>query len=216
MVNVNYDFIEDYIRSLIVKKDEDLEVLRKYAEENHVPIIEEESEEFLKFLLKLIEPKKVLELGSAIGYSAISFVKNQNSIENLVTVEISEKMYKLAKKNIEDFGFQDKINIYLEDAYIFLQKTLDKFDLIFIDAAKGQYENYFSLAIEKLNPRGVIICDNVLFKGMIANDDLVKKRKITIVRRLRSFLEKIESDKRFTSSIVPIGDGILLVRRDNG
>lgn len=215
MTNVNYDYIENYIRSLIIEKDKNLKSIRKYAEEKHIPIVEEETEALIKYLIALQKPKKILELGTAIGYSAISFAMASKAIEKIVTVEINEDMYKLAKKNIKAAKLESLIDIYLEDAYIFLNKTRDNFDLIFIDAAKGQYENYFYEAKDHLNKDGIIICDNVLFKGMIANDDLVKKRKNTIVRRLREFLEKIEKDDKFISSIVPIGDGVLLVRRVN-
>lgn len=216
MTNVNYDYIENYIRSLIVDKDEKLKKLREYAKDNHVPIVEEETESLIKFLISTKKPKSVLELGTAIGYSAISFTKSSPFIEKYISVEIKEEMYKIAMENIKDFSLEDKIKVFLEDAYVFLNKTRDSFDLIFIDAAKGQYENYFSEAINHLNKDGLIICDNVLFKGMIANDDLVIRRKITIVRRLREFLEKIEKNDEFISSIVPIGDGLLLVRRANG
>lgn len=215
MTNVNYDYIENYIRSLIVDKDEKLKKLREYAKDNHVPIVEEETESLIKFLISTKKPKSVLELGTAIGYSAISFTKSSPFIEKYISVEIKEEMYKIAMENIKDFSLEDKIKVFLEDAYVFLNKTRDSFDLIFIDAAKGQYENYFAEAINHLNKDGLIICDNVLFKGMIANDDLVIRRKITIVRRLREFLEKIEKNDEFISSIVPIGDGLLLVRRAN-
>ena len=216
MTNVNYDYIENYIRSLIVDKDEKLKKLREYAKDNHVPIVEEETESLIKFLISTKKPKSVLELGTAIGYSAISFTKSSPFIEKYISVEIKEEMYKIALENIKDFSLEDKIKVFLEDAYVFLNKTRDSFDLIFIDAAKGQYENYFAAALNDLNKDDLKICDNVLFKGMIANDDLVIRRKITIVRRLREFLEKIEKNDEFISSIVPIGDGLLLVRRANG
>lgn len=212
MSKVSYEYIEDYLRSLYKTKSDLLSELREYAEENHVPIIEEECEEFYNFLINTTKPKKILELGTAIGYSAISFSMNE-SVERLVTVEINEDMVKIAKENIKKSGLEDKIEIVHSDAYEYLVESNDTFDFIFIDAAKGQYEKYFEEAIKLLNRDGIIVCDNVLFRGMIANQELVKRRKITIVKRLRKFLKDIKDDDRFYSSIVPIGDGALLIRR---
>lgn len=212
MSKVSYKYIEDYLRSLYKTKSDLLSELREYAEENHVPIIEEECEEFYNFLINTTKPKKILELGTAIGYSAISFSMNE-SVERLVTVEINEDMVKIAKENIKKSGLEDKIEIVHSDAYEYLVESSDTFDFIFIDAAKGQYEKYFEEAIKLLNRDGIIVCDNVLFRGMIANQELVKRRKITIVKRLRKFLKDIKDDDRFYSSIVPIGDGALLIRR---
>lgn len=212
MSKVSYKYIEDYLRSLYKTKSDLLSELREYAEENHVPIIEEECEEFYNFLINTTKPKKILELGTAIGYSAISFSMNE-SVERLVTVEINEDMVKIAKENIKKSGLEDKIEIVHSDAYEYLVESSDTFDFIFIDAAKGQYEKYFDEAIKLLNRDGIIVCDNVLFRGMIANQELIKRRKITIVKRLRKFLKDIKDDDRFYSSIVPIGDGALLIRR---
>lgn len=212
MSKVSYEYIEDYLRSLYKTKSDLLSELREYADKNHVPIIEEECEEFYNFLINTTKPKKILELGTAIGYSAISFSMNE-SVEKLVTVEINEDMVRIAKENIKRSGLEDKIEIVHSDAYEYLVESSDTFDFIFIDAAKGQYEKYFDEAIKLLNRYGIIICDNVLFRGMIANQELVKRRKITIVKRLRKFLKDIKDDDRFYSSIVPIGDGALLIRR---
>lgn len=213
MPNINYDYIENYLRDLKDIKDEKLIEMSKYAEENHVPIVERESEEFINFLISMKKPKKILELGTAIGYSSISFAKRNKCIEKIDSVELKEEMVEIARKNISDVGLDEIIRVHNSDAYDFLVDLEEKYDLIFIDAAKGQYEKYFDSALKNLNEKGIILCDNVLFKGMIAEDSLVKRRKITIVKRLRKFLKDISSDERFISSVVPIGDGILLVRR---
>ena len=213
MPNINYDYIENYLRDLKDIKDEKLLEMSKYAEENHVPIVERESEEFINFLISMKKPKKILELGTAIGYSSISFAKRNKCIGKIDSVELKEEMVEIARKNISDVGLDEIIQVHNSDAYDFLVDLEEKYDLIFIDAAKGQYEKYFDSALKNLNEKGIILCDNVLFKGMIAEDSLVKRRKITIVKRLRKFLKDISSDERFISSVVPIGDGILLVRR---
>lgn len=212
MSKVSYEYIEDYLRSLYKEKSELLKDLRKYAEENHVPIIEEECEEFYNFLIEMSRPESILELGTAIGYSAISFSMNE-SVKRMVTVEIKEDTANLARENIKKANLDGKIEVITDDAYNYIKNTEEKFDFIFIDAAKGQYEKYFDEALRLLNKSGIIVCDNVLFRGMIATNELVKRRKITIVKRLRKFLKRIKDDQNFTSSIVPIGDGALLIRR---
>lgn len=213
MPNINYDYIENYLRNLKEIDDEKLREMNDFAEENHVPIIERESEEFINFLISIQKPKKVLELGTAIGYSSISFAKRNKCIEKIDSVELKGEMAEIARKNISDAGLENIISVHESDAYDYLLDLEEKYDLIFIDAAKGQYEKYFDSALKNLNEKGLIICDNVLFKGMIAEDSLVKRRKITIVKRLRKFLKDISEDERFISSVVPIGDGVLLVRR---
>ena len=213
MSNINYDYIENYLRDLKDIEDDKLREMFDYAEENHVPIIERESEEFLNFLISMQKPRKILELGTAIGYSSISFAMRNKCVEKIDSVELKEEMAEIAKKNISDVGLDNIITVHLSDAYDFLEGLKESYDLIFIDAAKGQYEKYFESALKNLNKKGLIICDNVLFKGMIAENSLVKRRKITIVKRLRKFLKDISEDERFISSVVPIGDGVLLVRR---
>lgn len=213
MTNINYDYIENYLRDIIEIEDEKLLEMEKYAEINHVPIIERETEEFIKFLISITKPKKILELGTAIGYSSIAFAKFSKNIKRIDSVEIRSDMVEIANKNIEESHLSDIIYVYESDAYEFLEDLEDKYDMIFIDAAKGQYEKYFNSALKNLNDKGIIICDNVLFKGMVAEDDLIIRRKKTIVKRLRTFLSDVSKDDRFISSIIPIGDGVLLVRR---
>ncbi|EFI42437.1 O-methyltransferase [Peptoniphilus sp. oral taxon 386] len=213
MSNINYEYIEEYIRSLIPSKSGHLLEMRKYAEENHIPIVEEESEEFLKFLINFKKPNKILELGTAIGYSSIIFAMSSSSIEHIKTVEIKDEMVDIARNNIEIMKLSSIIEVVHGDAAEVLEKIDEKYDMIFIDAAKGQYENYFNMSLKNLSEDGIIICDNVLFRGMIANQELVKRRKITIVKRLRKFLKEIEENEEFISSIVPIGDGVLLIGR---
>lgn len=214
MTNINYEYIENYIRGLVPKKTGQLMEMREYAKINHVPIVEEETEEFLKFLIYMKRPKRILELGTAIAYSSIVFTKSSSSVEFVKTIEIREEMVEISRNNIEKMNLSNKIEVVHGDAAEVLENLEGKFDMIFIDAAKGQYEKYFNLSLKNLEKDGIIVCDNVLFKGMIANQELVKRRKITIVKRLRKFLKDIEENEDFVSSIVPIGDGVLLIGRN--
>jgi predicted O-methyltransferase YrrM len=128
------------------------------------------------------KPKKILEIGTAIGYSAILMQKSSGIDTQVFTLERDEKMFEIAKKNISDMALNSKINIILGDAKDTLLNIKNKFDLVFLDAAKGQYQEFFDNCLDLLNKDGLIICDNVLFRGMIANDDLVSKKY------LKSFL----------------------------
>ncbi len=215
MVDINYEYIDEYIDDLYINKNEKLLAIRNMAEENHIPIIEKATEDFLKFIISIKDPKNILELGTAVGYSAIVMAEAAKNINLINTVDKNEDMLKMAKENIDKFSLNQIINLNYMDAYDYLVNDENKYDLIFIDAAKGQYQKYFDEAINLLNDDGIIICDNVLFKGMVANNDLLKRRKRTIVKRLREFIVNIKNDDRYLSSIVPIGDGLMLVRRNN-
>ncbi|WP_019132407.1 O-methyltransferase [Peptoniphilus obesi] len=215
MVDINYEYIDEYIDDLYINKNEKLLAIRNMAEENHIPIIEKATEDFLKFIISIKDPKNILELGTAVGYSAIVMAEAAKNINLINTVDKNENMLKMAKENIDKFSLNQIINLNYMDAYDYLVSDENKYDLIFIDAAKGQYQKYFDEAINLLNDDGIIICDNVLFKGMVANNDLLKRRKRTIVKRLREFIVNIKNDDRYLSSIVPIGDGLMLVRRNN-
>ena len=215
MVDINYEYIDEYIDDLYINKNEKLLAIRNMAEESHIPIIEKATEDFLKFIISIKDPKNILELGTAVGYSAIVMAEAAKNINLINTVDKNEDMLKMAKENIDKFSLNQIINLNYMDAYDYLVSDENKYDLIFIDAAKGQYQKYFDEAINLLNDDGIIICDNVLFKGMVANNDLLKRRKRTIVKRLREFIVNIKNDDRYLSSIVPIGDGLMLVRRNN-
>ena len=202
---------EKYIETLTTE-DEFLKDLRKFAETYHIPIADLEVERFLEFLIKSQKPKKILELGTAVGYSTIHFAGN-DFVERVLTVEVREDMASIAMSNFKKLGLDSKIELRLNDALEELKAIDEEFDFIFIDAAKGQYKYYFDEAIKHLAKGGIIVCDNVLFKGMVADDSKVVKRKITIVRRLREFLDYVFKDERFFPSLLSVGDGVLLVRR---
>lgn len=202
-----------FIESLTTE-DEFLKDLRKFSKIYHIPIADLEVERFLQFLIKSLRPKKILELGTAVGYSTIHFARN-NFVERVLTVEVREDMASIALSNFKKLGLESKIELRLNDAFEELKNLDEEFDLVFIDAAKGQYKYYFDEAVKHLAKGGIIVCDNVLFKGMVADDSKVVRRKITIVRRLREFLNYVFNDERFFASLLDIGDGVLLVRRND-
>lgn len=206
--NINYDYILRYIRDTLPQSDGLLLEMEKYAEENSVPISQPESIRFLEIIIKIANAKRILEVGSAIGYSAIR-MSNANC-GNVTTIELSEKMADIAEENIKKAGLSDKINLIRGDAKEVLPKIEGEFDLIFVDAAKGQYAEFFKESRRLLKKGGIMVSDNVLYKGMTATDELLIHRKITLVRRLRSYLEMLKENKEFSTALIPIGDGVAL------
>lgn len=213
MSGVTFDYMEEYLRGLIPNRDKDLLELEKFAIENRVPIIQKETAKFLEFMISMKEPNNILELGTAIGYSSILMSKTLNNKCKITTIERDEKMINLAKENIKSFGLEDNIEIKEGECLEILEKLDDKYDLIFMDAGKGHYNHFLSHCLRLLSDKGVIIADNVLFRGMVASDDLVKRRKITIVKRMRTYLDIVSNDKNLITTVIPMGDGIALTKR---
>ncbi|MDR7856006.1 O-methyltransferase [Tissierella sp.] len=211
---INEEYIEGYIRGLLPDNNCNLKAMEKYAEDNHVPIVQPEVAQLLKVLLKIKCPKNILEIGTAIGYSALIMAENTSVECKITTIERRKDMIELAIENISKTKYLERIKILEGEAEDILSTLEEKYDFIFLDAAKGQYMDFFKECIRLLNPGGIIVSDNVLYKGMVATDDLVIRRKKTIVKRLRQFLQYINHIEGYTSSIIPIGDGIAITYRE--
>lgn len=210
MSNIVYDVVEDYIRETLEPNTGQIREMEIYAEENSVPIIHKEVAELLKVILKIHRPKRILEIGCAIGYSSIFFASVLDNDVEIITTERNPVMLEKAQENIKKAGLEDKIKILVGDAQETLKDVEGEFDMIFIDAAKGQYKMFFDMVIDKLKVDGLVVSDNILYKGMIASDDLVVRRKKTIVKRMRDYLDYICQSDYLDSSIIPIGDGVAL------
>lgn len=206
--NINHEYIIRYLRDLLPKRDGITGRMEKYAKENDVPVSQPESIKLLEVLIRIGKIKRVLEIGSAIGYSSICMAGA--GCEHIDTIEISEEMAAEAEKNIAEAQLENIIHLHKGDANELLPRMDGEYDMIFIDAAKGQYGNYLPHCMRMLKRGGVLVSDNVLYKGMTATDELVMHRKITIVRRLRKYLEELSGSERFDTSVIPIGDGIAL------
>lgn len=212
MNEITRDYIQTYIRSLIPSENDELEKFRANCIENHRPIIQSEVAQYIKVMLNILKPKKILEIGTNVGFSSIFMCTSLDKKVDIVTIEINEEIYLEALENIKKFGCEKNINVINEDATIALDSISEKFDVAFIDASKSHYDEFLEKILKLLNQNGVIICDNVLYKGLIANDELVTKRKRTIVRRMREFLDYISHDDRFKTTVIPIGDGVALIK----
>lgn len=203
-------YITDYLRSHSTHSNDFMHELEKYALENHVPIIEPESARFLETMCTLKQPKKILEIGCAIGYSAILMANNSDPNSEIMTLEYSPEMVKLARANIEKAGLNNRIKVIEADAkdYVSYIDEDECFDMIFLDGPKAHY--YFMLddCVRLLKKGGLLISDNVLYKGMTADDNHVIRRKITIVSRLREFIDTLCKHPQLKSSILPLGDGV--------
>ncbi len=207
---INLDYITEYLHTLFPAKDSFLQALELYAKENEVPIVHPEVRALLTFLCKLQKPARILEVGTAIGYSAIVFGRELPEDGRLITVEREPDMTVKALENIQKAGLSDKIRVIEGEALEVLSCLNSKFDLVFIDAAKGYYHEFFELILPLLNDGGLIVSDNVLYKGMTATDELVKRRQKTIVGRMRDYLEMLCNHDKLTTSVLPIGDGVAL------
>lgn len=208
--NINYEYIIRYLRDTIPSTEGLILEMEEYAKKHEVPISQPESIRFVEVLLKIAKAQKILELGTAIGYSAIRMARASGA--EVVTVEISEDMAEIATENFRKAGCTDKITLLIGDAREVVSDMdgEELFDVIFVDAAKGQYMEFFPHCERLLKKGGILISDNVLYKGMTANDELVVRRKITIVRRLRNYLEMLKDNKNFSTALLPIGDGVAL------
>lgn len=204
------DRIVSYIHSLERDNSPILEEMAKYAEKMDVPIIRKEVEGFIRVLLEMKKPKKVLELGTAIGYSAI-LMSECIQDGTIVTIENYEKRIPVARENIKKAGKENIITLIEGDALSILPKLEPSFDFVFMDAAKAQYINFLPYVMRLLDNQGILLADNVLQEGdIIESRYAVTRRDRTIHGRMREFLYQIKHMENLTTAIIPIGDGMSL------
>ncbi len=190
----------------------EVQKIKQKALEEHIPIIMDDTLEVVDKILTDINPKKILEIGTAVGYSAICFSEYLAENGVIDTIEREEERVIEARKNIKNAGVEDKINIYLGDAVEVLPTFNDKYDVIFIDAAKGKYPFFLEQAIRLLNNNGVIIADNILYKGYVMSD-YNKHKQRTAVRNLRQYLKDVQENPNFETEILEVGDGLAISKR---
>ncbi len=203
---------QNFLDELIPDRGEFLTELRRKSalEESYAPIVQKSTEQLIVTLLKLIKPKRVLEVGTAVGYSAILMADNLPEDSTIVTIERYKKHADIAVDNVFASGYEKKIKVIEGEAAEVLHWLDGSYDFIFLDAAKGQYIEFLPDILRLLKPGGVLLSDNILYHGMVENEEKVERRKITIVKRLHMYLEEIMSNKQLTTSIIPIGDGVAL------
>lgn len=205
--NINYEYITRYIRRTLRPKDGLLGELEQYAARHDVPISQPETIQLIQVLLRAMKAQSVLEIGAAIGYSAIAMAQCGCTV---TTVERDQTMLEQLHKNIGVAGLGDRIAVVEGDATEVLPQLQGQYDLIFIDAAKAQYNEFLPNCLRLLRTGGVLLSDNVLYKGRVATDELFLRRKITIIKRLRHYLNELCSNEALDTAILPIGDGVAL------
>ena len=189
----------------------ELEKIKVKALENHIPIIMDDTLEVVGDLLNKIKPKFILEIGTAVGYSAMCFSKYISEGGYIDTIEREHERVEEAKKNIELVGILDKINIIEGDAVEILPTINKKYDVVFIDAAKGKYPIFLKEALRLINKNGYIIADNVLYKGYVMSD-YNKHKQRTAVRNLREFIAEITKNPTLETKILEVGDGLAITK----
>lgn len=206
--NINYEYIIRYIRRTLKPSAGYIKELEEFAKVNSVPISQPETIKLIELLIKIGNVKNVLEVGTAIGYSAIRMA--ESGAEHIDTIEINPDAAAYAKKSIYHMKLEDKINVIEGDAKEVLADMSGEYDLIFIDAAKAQYNEFFKHCMRMLRRGGILFSDNILYKGMTATDELVKHRKITIVKRLRKYVDMLCEIPELETDILPLGDGVAI------
>ena len=204
--------IVSYINSLEKENSPVLEEIEKEARKDGVPIIRKEMESFLRVMLSIKKPMRILELGTAVGYSAILMSEYIDEKGQIITIENYDKRIPLAKENIKKAGRENVIKLLEGDA-MEIMPTLEsnRFDFVFLDAAKAQYIHFLPEVLRLMKKDGVLITDNVLQEGdLIQSKYVVRRRDRTIHKRMREYLEVVKNHPQLETSIVPIGDGITM------
>ena len=191
---------------------QELEIIKKRALENYIPIIMDDTLEVIDKILKELKPTKILEIGTAVGYSAMCFSKYLGKNGKIDTIERDEARAQEARENIKKVGVEDKINIYEGDAVEILPTLNDKYDMIFIDAAKGKYPFFLKEALRMLSDNGIILADNILYKGYVMSD-YNKHKQRTAVRNLREYIQEVKENPNLETQILEVGDGLAISKR---
>ena len=204
----------EYLDIISPVNSQTVEEIRSVAKENYIPIIKRDTENLLKFVLKMQNPKSILEIGCAVGYSAIIMLENSDA--DIVTVEKMPERVEEAKKNIKYANLEDRAKIIEGDAGEILERLVNenkKFDFIFMDAAKAQYITWLPTVKALLKDKGIIFSDNCLQEGdLLESSFAIRKRDKTIHKRMRDYIYLLLHDEDLESWIFSIGDGVLLNR----
>ena len=194
--------------------EDKINLIKQKALEEHIPIIMDDTLEVVEKVLNNNRPKKILEIGTAIGYSAICFSKYLAENGRIDTIERDEERIKEAKINIKEMGLEEIIRIYEGDAVDILPTINEKYDMVFIDAAKGKYPFFLREALRMLNKNGIIFADNILYKGYVMSD-YNKHKQRTAVRNLREYIKEVTENENLETEILEVGDGLAISKIKN-
>lgn len=209
--------LQDYLSQFIPESPVWAAELEAQAKSDHVPIMDRLSMQLVMQLIRLHQPRRILEIGTAIGYSALRMLE-ANPNASIVSIELDKERYQQAVQNIKKLKKDSQIKVMHGDALEIvpaLATAGEVFDCIFIDAAKGQYQRFFEAAHPMLVKGGMLLSDNVLFRGYVANPELENKRFKTVIQRLRAYNNQLFNHPAYTSTIIPIGDGVAISYKNN-
>ncbi|MCI8470687.1 MAG: O-methyltransferase [Clostridia bacterium] len=190
---------------------QELEKIKKKALEEHIPIIMDDTLAVMEKYLKKMKLERILEIGTAVGYSAMCFTNFLSPNGKIDTIEREEERVKEARENIRKVGVEDKINIYEGDAVEILPTLNEKYDAVFIDAAKGKYPLFLQESLRMIKPQGIIFADNILYKGYVLSD-YNKHKQRTAVRNLREYIKEVSENPNLETEILEVGDGLAVSR----
>ena len=200
-----------YIRSLERPENPVIEAIEQEALDSFVPIIRKETQSFLKVMMLMNRPARVLEVGTAVGFSAILMSEYLPEGSHITTIENYEKRIPIARNNFKRAGKEEQITLLEGDAIEILKGLDGSFDLIFVDAAKGQYIHFLDDVLRLLAPEGVLVSDNVLQDGDVARSRYaIERRDRTIHKRMRDYLYTIKNHPQLETTILPVGDGVAI------
>jgi predicted O-methyltransferase YrrM len=213
---IRYPEIDEFIRKTIAREEGIFKELEEYAAINHIPIIPPETAALLRIMVKIQRPARILEIGTAIGYSALIMAAASKGKFHIDTIEILEETASLAERNIQRSGFGSNIRVLRGDAFEILQCLTTPYDMIFLDASKGQYPEYLPECLRLIREGGVILSDNVLYRGLVAQKGHVDHKHRTIAVRLGEYLDSLCKNPLLDTAIIPIGDGLAVSYRRGG
>ena len=198
-----------YLNSLYPELDDELQAIEREARDTYVPIIRRETQNLLQLLIAMHRPQRILEVGAAVGFSGSLMLLAAGPEATLVTIENYEPRIPIARANFERMGLSDRMTLHEGDAQDILPTLEGPFDVIFMDAAKGQYINFWPEVKRLIAPGGLVVTDNVLQDGdIIESRYAICRRNRTIHKRMRDYLYELTHDEGFTTSILPLGDGV--------
>ncbi|MEK5197611.1 O-methyltransferase [Staphylococcus sp. FSL H8-0121] len=202
---------ESYILNLHKTNDNDIELLREYANTNQVPIVDRNTLEIIKQIIRIHQTKRILEIGTAIGYSSMQFASVSNDI-HVTTMERDPEMIDQAKHNITSNQFTNQIELIEGDALEQFDKVKSQtFDMLFIDAAKAQSKKFFELYTPLLKKGGIVVTDNVLYHGFVSNIDIVRSRNVRqMVKKVQQFNEWLMQNEQYTTNFLNMDDGLAI------
>ncbi|MBL3397645.1 O-methyltransferase [Staphylococcus pasteuri] len=202
---------ESYILNLHKTNDNDIELLREYENTNQVPIVDRNTLEIIKQIIRIHQTKRILEIGTAIGYSSMQFASVSNDI-HVTTMERDPEMIDQAKHNITSNQFTNQIELIEGDALEQFDKVKSQtFDMLFIDAAKAQSKKFFELYTPLLKKGGIVVTDNVLYHGFVSNIDIVRSRNVRqMVKKVQQFNEWLMQNEQYTTNFLNMDDGLAI------